>query len=103
MRILRVVLTAALLASLGACSSSSSQSDAPVVHGACIISYAMTANDGTAARLGGKTFQVQQERIAWDRGGSLKLPPNWGLLELRESSNAVEISLDGVLLTNVAK
>ena len=103
MRIPRLILPAALLLSLAACTSPTSPSDAPVVNGMAVISYTMAANDGTTARLGGKTFHVQQSLITWDRGGSLKLAPNWGLLELRETPAAVEVNLDGVVVTTVAK
>jgi hypothetical protein len=104
MRLLRTILAASCLVSLVACASQSSLSDAQVVDGACMISrYTLAGDKATDVRLGGKTFHVQENLITWDRGGSLPLTPNWGLLELRESSNGVAINLDGVILADVAK
>jgi hypothetical protein len=99
----RMILAAALLASLAACgapaSPSTAQSEAPVVDGACVISrYTLSADHPTTARLAGKTFQVTEAQVTWDHGGSVKLQPNWGLLEMRQSPAGVDISLDGVVV-----
>jgi hypothetical protein len=103
MRILPVILAVALLASLAACHAPISQPSIPVATGTYIASYAMAAGEGTRVRIGGKSFHILQNRITWDGDGSLKLHPDWGLLELRESPNVVDISLDGFVLANVAK
>jgi hypothetical protein len=102
MRILQPTLTTALLFSLAACATvNHNPPEAPVVDGTCIISYSMAANDGLSAHLGTKTFHIQQNLITWNPAGSLKLAPNWGLLELRQSPTAIEINLDGVVVTTV--
>jgi hypothetical protein len=103
MRILPLILAAALLASLAACNAPISRPNIPVATGTYIASYAMAAGEGTRVRIGGKSFHILQNRITWDGDGSLKLRPDWGLLELRESTNVVDISLDGVVLANVAR
>jgi hypothetical protein len=103
MRILTFVLAAALLASLAACKAPNSHPNIPAAQGTYISSYAMAAGKGAHVRIGGINFHILQNRVSWDGGGSLKLQPNWGLLELREHPNAVDISLDGVVLGNAAK
>jgi hypothetical protein len=103
MRTLPLILTAALLASLAACNTPSTQPDVPSATGTFMASYAMAAGDGTRVRIGGITFHILQNQITWNNNGSLNLQLNWGLLELRESPAAVEISLDGVVLKTVAK
>jgi hypothetical protein len=103
MRILSLILVAALLASLAACKAPNSHPSIPVAKEMYIASYAMAAGKGARVRIGGKKFHIQQNQITWDGNGSLKLSPNWGLLELRERPNAVDISLDGVVLGNAAK
>lgn len=104
MRIFRVIVTAFLLGSLGACGSLNSESDTPVNNGMAIVAgNTVTKDSGTSIHLGGKTFHITKELVTWDRGGSLKLSGNWGLLELREAAGAVEINLDGVVVKTVAK
>ena len=102
MRPTRVLLAASFLASLAACASPGVPSEAQVVDGTCIISrYSLSADHPTAARLGGKTFLVNEAQVTWDHGGSVKLQPNWGLLELRPSPTGTAISLDGVVIATV--
>jgi hypothetical protein len=103
MRIFPLILSAALLASLAACNAPRSQPNIPVARGTYIASYAMAAGEGARVRIGGKIFHILQNQITWDGNGSLKLHPDWGLLELRESPDGVDISLDGVVLAEVAK
>jgi hypothetical protein len=103
MRIFPLIFAATLLASLAACKTPISRPNIPVAAGTYITSYAMAAGEGARVRIGGKSFHILQNQITWDGNGSIKLPPNWGLLELRESPNVVDISLDGVVLANVAK
>ena len=104
MRIFRVIVTAFLLGSLGACGSLNSLPETPVNNGMAIVSgHTVTKDSGTSIHLGGKTFYVTKERVTWDHGGSLPLVGNWGLLELRETSGAVEINLDGEVKVTVAK
>jgi hypothetical protein len=104
MRILPVILTAAVFLSLAACASPSPRSEAPVINGPCIISaHSLTNDQPTNVHLAGKTFLITPDTISWDRTHSLKLPPGWGLLEFSEAPTAIAINLDGVKLADVAK
>jgi hypothetical protein len=103
MRILPLILAAGLLTSLASCNAPKSHPNIPVATGTYIASYAMAAGEGARVRISGKSFHILQDQITWDGNGSQKLHLNWGLLELHESPNVIDISLDGVVLANVPK
>jgi hypothetical protein len=99
---LRAIATLSLLLSLAACGTPNGDADSRVVDGRFVVSRYALLEKPASVRLGGKTFQLQADAVTWDRG-SQKLQGNWGLLELNESPKSVDILLDGVVLTTIAK
>ena len=57
----------------------------------------------STARLAGKVFHITKTTLTWDHGTSLPLTGNWGLLELAESTTAIDINLDGVKIGAATK
>jgi len=103
MRLCRVLLAAALVAGLSACSARRSPSAAPPASGTCLVSHNAVGKDRpSSVRLGGRTFQITLDKITWD-GGSLALADGWGLLELLESPTSIAINVDGVKRADVPK
>jgi hypothetical protein len=90
------LIALSLLTLLAGCGSFGSSVDGRYVQGKDLV-YGTMRSDGHVASvdLGGKHLTVTGTQITWREGGSLKLPDQWGNMQLAESFGSVTVYVDG--------
>jgi hypothetical protein len=98
----RVPALLILALTLTACGSFNTSTGDRSMNCRCIFSGSLHGSpDDATVTLGNKTVHVTAAQITWANKGSLPLPAAWKVLQLTESWDAIQVTLDGIAFATI--